>query len=95
MKNFTHWLIILGIAGAACGCQDRSAETLKMYEFFKSEFEEREKRFELSFHVIEDTLKRVEQELSQIRAQAEASQRRAMTRFLRRSINVFWRRKKN
>jgi len=56
-------------------CQDRSGDTLKMYEFFKSEFESREKKFELSMKIVTDSIVRLEGQLLEMKSKRDEEQK--------------------
>lgn len=72
-------LLLALIAITATSCQDRSSETLKLYEFFQSEFESREKKIDLSIKAVTDALVRLETDLREVQRRAEESQKELVT----------------
>lgn len=94
LRTFERGGVALGISAAlilcslfTVSCQDRSNDTLKMYEFFKSEFESREKKFELSMKIVTDSIARLQGELEEMRSK-NADDQKAISAALASAIDA-------
>lgn len=68
--------LLIPFLGLSClSCQDRGSETLKLYEFFKSEFEAREKRIDATVGTVSKTLDGIAAAIKAMESKNEETQK--------------------